>query len=34
MIDNEIYWNKIPLLEKYFSKKLLENRERILKIFH
>ena len=33
MIDNEIYWNKIPLLEKYFSKKLLENREKILKIF-
>ena len=33
MINNEIYWNKITLLETYFNKKLLENREKILKIF-
>ena len=33
MINNEIYWKKIPLLESYFNKKLLENREKILKIF-
>ena len=33
MINNEIYWNKVTLLETYFNKKLLENREKILKIF-
>ena len=33
MIYNEIYWKKVTLLETYFKKKLLENREKILKIF-
>ena len=35
-MDNDIkniYWKKIPLLDSYFNKKLLENREKILKIF-
>ena len=35
-MDNDIknvYWKKIPLLDALFNKKLLENRERILKIF-
>ena len=33
MINDNIYWKKIPLFESYFNKKLLENREKILKIF-
>jgi len=33
MIDKNTYWKKVSLFEKYFQKKLLENREKILKIF-
>ena len=35
-MDNDIkniYWKKIPLLESYFNKELLKNRENMLKIF-
>jgi ubiquinone/menaquinone biosynthesis C-methylase UbiE len=32
--NNKVYWKKVPLLDSFFKKKLLENREKILKIFH
>ena len=35
MIDNnKVYWKEVPLLDSFFKKKLLENREKIFKIFH
>jgi len=33
MINNKIYWKVVPLFDSFFKKKLLENREKILKIF-
>ena len=32
--NNKVYWKEVPLLDSLFKKKLLENREKILKIFH
>jgi len=32
--NNKVYWKKVQLLDSFFKKKLLENREKILKIFH
>jgi ubiquinone/menaquinone biosynthesis C-methylase UbiE len=34
MINNKVYWKVVPLFESFFKKKLLENREKIFKIFH
>ena len=34
MINKKVYWKEVPLLNSFFKKKLLENREKIFKIFH
>ena len=34
MINNKVYWKVVPLFDSFFKKKLLENREKIFKIFH
>ena len=33
MINNKVYWKVVPLFDSFFKKKLLENREKMLKIF-
>jgi len=34
MNNNKVYWNEVALLNSFFKKKLLENREKIFKIFY
>jgi len=34
MNNNKVYWKEVPLLNSFFKKKLLENREKIFKIFY